>query len=47
MISAKDIALRGVAVLLWVIAIYGILGGEFVYREGTQDGGTKTSTITM
>jgi hypothetical protein len=39
--------IRVVAVLIWTVCLYGILGGAFVYRENLSSGLYNSYTLTM
>jgi hypothetical protein len=41
------ILIRTVAIVIWVICLYGILGGAFVYREDLPDGLYNSYMLTM
>lgn len=45
--SARDITLRIVATVLWTVAIFEILGGQFVWRQALPGGATQTSALTI
>ena len=45
--SNKDVILRTVAIVLWAVAIFEILGGVFVWRTPLSDGGNVSYNFSL
>jgi hypothetical protein len=43
----KDIILKTVAIVIWTVCIFGVLGGSFAYHEDLGDGASKSFLLTM
>ena len=43
----KEIILKVIAIVIWTVCVYGVLGGAFVYRENLPSGLYNRYTLTM
>ena len=45
--SAKEVILKVLAIVIWTVCIYGLLGGAFIWRENLPSGLYNRYTLTM
>lgn len=45
--TTKEIALKVIAIVIWTVCIYGLLGGSFAHRETLPDGRYNSYLLTM
>ena len=45
--TAKEVILKVIAIVVWTVCIYGLLGGSFAWREDQADGRHNDYLLTM
>ena len=45
--TAKEMILKAMAIVIWTVCIYGLLGGAFAWRENQPNGLYNHYTLTM